>query len=377
MTRKWLLLFVGSFVLTPFGFANWLPIADVNAWSEVTELAGSKVIVEFSLSSDSISEESPAYVFIRYRKSPDGPWYLLPTTELSGNGAGIVSEQGAKKVIWWGTQENDFENLESVEFSIRAIPMVRVPAGEFTLKSLPGIGRDESGRHQPQSNLPTYYIARHETTVAMYVDYLNENGPGQVGYNPKMENPERCGIVRGEDGRYSVAPGRENYPVTYVSWYDATGFLRWCGLRLPTESEWEKAYRGGIYLDGDATKQVPNPNPERRYPWGDEVPDAGGTFRCNYDTDADGYAGTAPVASFAAFSSPYGVYDMAGNVNEWTLDWYTTSHHAGLDGYRVVRGGSWLDVPEGVDGVTGATILPLKESSIMGFRGVLAPHTDG
>ena len=75
------------------------------------------------------------------------------------------------------------------------------------------------------------------------------------------------------------------------------------------------------------------------------------------------------MGSFGDFNSPYGVCDMAGNVAEWTADWYTTPYHVGLDGFRMSRGGSWMAVPEAVDGVSGATYLPLKESSIMGFRG--------
>jgi formylglycine-generating enzyme required for sulfatase activity len=59
---------------------------------------------------------------------------------------------------------------------------------------------------------------------------------------------------------------------------------------------------------------------------------------------------------------------------EWTLDWYSTSFHAGLDGFRMVRGGSWMAVPAACDAITGATQLPLKESSIMGFRGVRVPR---
>ena len=373
MPRFFISLLLFALTLCPCSFAVWLDVADIDPWNGSTEQAGSKVVVEYDLLDEGISADTPAYVFVHYRENTDGVWRLLPTDQVSGNGSGIVEEPGHKTVIWWGTQESEFEDFEKVEFRIRAIPMVRVPGGQFTMKSPPGIGRDESGRHQPQSSLPTYYIAKHETTVAMYADYLNETGGEGVGYNPKMANEERCGILLGEDGRYSVAPGRENYPVTYVSWYDAIGFLRWCGLRLPTEAEWEKACRGGLYLDGDELKSKPNPNPDRRYPWGDEAPDADGQYRCNYDTEADGYVDTAPVASFAEFNSPYGACDMAGNVNEWTLDWYTTSYHAGLDGYRVVRGGSWLDVPEGCDGVTGATVFPLKESSIMGFRGVLGP----
>ena len=62
--------------------------------------------------------------------------------------------------------------------------------------------------------------------------------------------------------------------------------------------------------------------------------------------------------------------DLAGNVAEWTLDWYTTTFHVGIDGFRMVRGGSRMDLPVGVDAVSGATQFPIKESNIIGFRGV-------
>jgi formylglycine-generating enzyme required for sulfatase activity len=64
---------------------------------------------------------------------------------------------------------------------------------------------------------------------------------------------------------------------------------------------------------------------------------------------------------------------MAGNAAEWTLDWYSTSHHADLDGYRMVRGGSWRSIPEGVDAVTGATQLPVEGTGIVSFRGLYSP----
>ncbi len=216
-------------------------------------------------------------------------------------------------------------------------------------------------------------MAKYETTIAMYTDYLNEIGGEGTGWNRRMTNSNRCGIIRHINYTYSVKPGRENYPITYVSWYDAMNFLRWCGLRLPTEAEWEKAFRGGLYLDGDEAKKLPNPMPERRYPWGNQAPNADGIFRCNYDGADDGFDYTAPVGSFAKFSSPYGICDLAGNVAEWTLDWYSTSFHAGLDGFRMVRGGSWMAVPAACDAITGATQFPLKESSIMGFRGAKGP----
>ena len=350
------------------GDGEWLPIRDVKVRQEPTELGGPKIIIEYDLADPNISPAAPAYVFVRYSKDFGESWQLVPMGSLRGNGFDIVEKPGHKQVIWWGTGETSFADLGQVEVRVHGIQMIRVPAGEFIMKSLPGGGRDEFETVALDSNLPSFYIAKYETTISMYVDYLNEVGGEGAGYNSRMANEDRCGIIRQSDHTYRVKPARENYPITYVSWYDAMNFLRWCGLRLPTEAEWEKAFRGGIYLDGDRTKGVKNPLPGRKYPWGNEPPGAGGVCRCNYDGAQDGFDYTAPVGSFDEFNSPYGVSDMAGNVAEWTLDWYSTSYHVGLDGFRMVRGGSWMAVSAACDAITGATQLPLKESSIMGFR---------
>jgi formylglycine-generating enzyme required for sulfatase activity len=335
-------------------YSKWLEISNVIVRQEPTELGGPKIIIEYDIEDPNISPASPAYVFVRYSKDETN-WKLITTDRLRGNGFDIVDKPGHKQIIWWGTDQTSFTDAIQVDIRIRGIQMIQIPAGKFIMKSLPGEGRDEWKNIKPSSNLPLFYIAKHETTIAIYTDYLNEVG-GEGNYT------------------YSVESGRENYPITYVSWYDATNFLRWCGLRLPTEAECEKALRGGLYLDGDEAKKSPNPMPERRYPWGDQAPNADGVFRCNYDGADDGFEYTAPVGSFAKFSSPYGICDLSGNVAEWTLDWYSTSYHAGLDGFRMVRGGSWMAVPAACDAITGATQLPLKESSIIGFRGAKGPR---
>ena len=354
-------------------YCKWLEVTGVDVRQEPTELGGPKIVVEYDMKDASISPACPAYVFFRYSKDFGDSWQLLPMNALQGNGFDIVEKPGRKKVTWWGTTETDFVDLIQVEVHVRAIAMIRIPAGRFVMKSIPGGGYDESKETEPICNLALFHIAKYETTTSMYVDYLNEVGDEGAGWNQRMVNDDRCGIIRNNDSKYGVKPGRENHPVTYVSWYDATNFLRWCGLRLPTEAEWEKALRGGMYLDGDEKSKDHNTMPERRYPWGDESPNTGGVYRCNYDGDDDGFAYTAPVGSFDKFNSPYGVCDMAGNVAEWTLDWYSTPYHVGLDGFRMVRGGSWMAVPAACDAITGATQLPLKESSIMGFRGVRGP----
>ena len=374
MTKcKLLLSIVIAALLCRCSYSQWLDISNVKFRQEPTELAGPKIIIEYDINDPNISPEHPAYVFTRYTRDSGKTWRLIPMDSLRGNGFDIVEKSGHKQIVWWGTGETSFNDANQVEVRVRGIAMARIPAGKFVMKSLPGSGRDESKEISPDPDLPLFYMAKNETTISMYTDYLNDLNGEAAGWNQRMTNEKRCGIVREDDGSYSVKPGRENYPVTYISWYDATNFLQWCGLRLPTEAEWEKAPRGGLYLDGDAAKKKQNPLPERRYPWGDESPDEGGVFRCNFDTDEDGFAYSAPVGSFARLTSPYGICDLAGNVAEWTLDWYTTSYHAGLDGFRMVRGGSWMAVAAACDAITGATQLPLKESSIMGFRGVKDP----
>ncbi|MGE0215055.1 formylglycine-generating enzyme family protein [Mycolicibacterium sp.] len=147
-------------------------------------------------------------------------------------------------------------------------------------------------------------------------------------------------------GPRSSITGREHHPVVHVAYEDAAGYAQWAGLDLPTEAEWEVAARGGL--------------PHAVYTWGDE-PERPGQRLANYwhggfpylpDT---GYGRSTPVGSFAP--NGYGLYDMAGNVWEWTQDWYTATPGAGTccaeDSYdpdqpqfriprKVVKGGSFL-----------------------------------
>ena len=142
-------------------------------------------------------------------------------------------------------------------------------------------------------------------------------------------------------------PGTEkawhpDHPVVQVSWNDAAAYCAWAGGRLPSEAEWEHAARGG---QGD----VP-------FPWGETEPDDQTQFPCNIwqgsfprqNTAADGWARTAPVTSFAP--NGYGLYNMVGNVWEWTSDIYRVkslkrevkARLKAMRGYRVMKGGSFL-----------------------------------
>ena len=154
--------------------------------------------------------------------------------------------------------------------------------------------------------------------------------------------------VTGATWRRPEGPGsdikdRMDHPAVHVSWNDALDYAGWAGKRLPTEAEWEFAARGGLE--------------QKRYAWGDDLT-PGGEHRCNIwqgdfpdrDTAEDGYSGTAPARSYAP--NGYGLYDVAGNVWEWTSDWFSADYH--VDGgrddprgppegdSRVTRGGSYL-----------------------------------
>lgn len=133
-------------------------------------------------------------------------------------------------------------------------------------------------------------------------------------------------FVKGADWRHPKGPGSstknlEKHPVVHIAYADAEAYARWAGKRLPTEAEFEYAERGGL--------------DRKPYAWGTEFK-PGGTYMANTfqghfpegNTGGDGYVGTSPVASFKP--NNYGLYDMSGNVWEWTSDWYRPDYYETL-----------------------------------------------
>ncbi|KAF0845234.1 formylglycine-generating enzyme family protein [Nocardia caishijiensis] len=128
--------------------------------------------------------------------------------------------------------------------------------------------------------------------------------------------------VPGANWRHPEGPGsnvgeRNRHPVTHVSFFDACAYAEWAGKSIPSEAEWELAARGGLdratYVWGDEREPRGRPGGnvwQGEFPW--------------QNLELDGYAGTSPVGRFAP--NGFGLYDMAGNVWEWTLDHHTPSH---------------------------------------------------
>jgi formylglycine-generating enzyme required for sulfatase activity len=171
--------------------------------------------------------------------------------------------------------------------------------------------------------------------------------PEQVGDTRAVLNVEWWRRVEGAMWSAPNGPGTEglahpDHPVVQVSWNDAKAYADWVGGRLPTEAEWEHAARGGR---GDV-----------RFPWGDAAPDATAFTPCNIwqgkfpdlNTERDGYATTAPARSFEP--NDFGLYNMAGNVWEWTAEPFRLrsmkkeikARLPEIKGYKLLKGGSFL-----------------------------------
>lgn len=208
----------------------------------------------------------------------------------------------------------------------KPVGMIFIPSGEFFMGSTEkdgklgySVGVDEVPKHIVK--LKAFYMDKYEVSNRLYKEFVDSAGH-KVSWND-------------HDGPYSPyswkdnfpLPGQEDLPVTSVSWYDADEFCKWSGKRLPTEEEWEMAARG---TDG------------RQWPFGNNLKEG----QCNTKyADIDKIL---PVGGLSKDVSPYGVYDMCGNVSEWTSSWYLPYKGSSLkrdsfgEKYKVVRGGSWV-----------------------------------
>ncbi len=216
--------------------------------------------------------------------------------------------------------------------------MVLIPAGKYVIG-------DNSTRYV---RLDTFYIDRHEVTNHEFARFVESTGyvttVVQKGGGWIYRGGERnWKYVPGASWRHPLGPGSSiesamNHPVVLVSWYDAIAYAQWAGKRLPTEAEWEVAARMGAASNSKNPAEDGSANVWQGYwPQKNEL--------------TDGFFYTAPVGSFTPDS--LGLYDMIGNVWEWTSDWYAPDTYRVEElvynpvgpkngGKRVARGGSWF-----------------------------------
>lgn len=241
-------------------------------------------------------------------------------------------------------------------------PMVFIPAGCFTMGTN-NIG-SEANQGFPNEGpehevcLKDYFLDQFEVTVERYTKFVEAT---------KHDPPSLL-----DDEAVTAAPDR---PVVDVSWHDAEAYCKWAGKRVPSEAEWEKAARG---------------NEARRFPWGfmTPFPDL-----ANYNRgDWVSYPVTLAPVTYGTVGlnvrlgiqkgggrSAYGIYNMAGNANEWVADWYDREYYkknpskdnpTGPDSgsKKVYRGGSWIDPPRYLRATARFSAEPDFHDRTIGFR---------
>ena len=258
-------------------------------------------------------------------------------------------------------------------------PMVEIAAGDFLMGSLTASKGSYYANEIPQHRvfLPGYWIDQMEVTLGQFSKFVAETGyvteaeKEKQGYvfnistsdwyktkNANWQQPQAQGA--------DITLVSEEYPVTQVSYNDATAYCLWAGRRLPTEAEWEKAARGNLGCF---------------YPW--DRPDAS-SDACMRAPDASllnyklHVKSVTPVGKYRSGASPYGAMDMAGNVWEWVSDWYKEDYYyrtgdtnplgppEGTD--RSVRGGSWTSTVEHVRAAARFHRPPNYRADDLGFR---------
>lgn len=226
--------------------------------------------------------------------------------------------------------------------------MILIPAGEFLMGSNKKVDRVAYQAEMPQRSiyLDAYEIDKYEVTTIQYLKYVLANDlPPQVDWKFDGGNFQDTMV---------------NHPIMHVTWFEADAYCKWAGKRLPTEAEWEKAARGGD---------------NRRFPWGNVEPTA---KHLNYNQRWIGEKTLMPVGSYELGKSPYGVYDMAGNVWEWVNDWYDDHYYEKSPAknppgpengsHKVLRSSGWQVETPLVRIFTRVKSDPLIRNESTGFR---------
>jgi len=276
-------------------------------------------------------------------------------------------------------QGKNSQGMEQYLSSPDGAIMVHIPEGSFTRGSNYG---DADERPVKSIILDGFLIDKYEVTNQQYNRFTDATGYATLAERQGESRVyvRRTGWVveKNANWRQTLGPGlsqkgRQDHPVVCLAFEDCLAYLKWAGKRLPTEAEWEKAARG---------------NTAQRYPWGESGP-LETAIRTNYGegTDdrkwtSDGWFYTAPVNRYTEGASPYGVYQMSGNVWEWCQDWFRSDYYS--TGWirnplnieegeeRVIRGGAWVSGRSQIRCSYRGALKPTDCRNTVGFRGVLS-----
>ncbi len=281
-------------------------------------------------------------------KSPFRP--LQKFKRIKGENTGSLQRSLIPPVVQMAAKaKKDAEGKSSPQSPPPATPsensgMVLIPAGEFIM-----------GSNERWDDEAPEHIA---STEAFYIDLYEVTNEDYKAFTDATQHETPYHWPEGV-----ISKGKEKHPVVYVSWFDARGYCAWKGKRLPTEQEWEKASRGEDGLI---------------YPWGYEWTLDKSNNPYKYST------GTEPVGSYPEGRSPYGLYDMSGNVWEWVDSYYLP--HPGNpvvrgeygEDKRVLKGGSWFDCLSYGCGLSAPTFnrsffTPEVRNNSFGFRCAKSP----
>jgi formylglycine-generating enzyme required for sulfatase activity len=242
------------------------------------------------------------------------------------------------------------EHIQNHEKRASAQPpdrsMAVVPVGPFMMGSSMG-DADEQPVHRVY--VETFFMDKYQVSVGQYAKFLDATS--------QEAPPDWTTMNRSQ---------YQKRPIVNVDWMDADAYCTWAGKRLPTEAEWEKAARG---TDG------------RTYPWGNEYPTK---FFANVSQENwNNHGALTPVGTFENGKSPYGIYDMAGNVWAWVSDWYDPDYYQSSPSQnptgppwgesKVIRGGSWGSGPEALRSADREIHSPSFRGLGTGFRCAKTP----
>ena len=353
-----------------------------------------------------------------------GQTYFIIPVSLTGDVASGITSGTGKSIVW--DAGTDYPGQNSMNFQVKVIAndnkgiscdFVLVPEGEFKMgDNFNDDDLDEKPVHKVY--LDEYYIGKYEVTNGEYIEFLRDvYSKGDItvsGNDVKLKDGNYCyelnyseKTINYSSGSFTINESYKNHPVVCVSWSGAVAYCNWLGdkemlercydaehnlditkkgYRLPTEAEWEKAARGDSTLNDSLGHQ-------RRYPWGDNIYGSYANFWYGEDPYESGsYPYTTPVGyyngsihnSFATNNnaSPYGAFDMAGNVWEWCSDWYGRNYYqycvnkkvknnpSGPESgsYRVVRSGSWYTYPYYLRAANRNYYYPPYTNNYLGFR---------